>query len=134
MMNKPNFIFILIDDMGWKDLSCCGSTFYETPNLDRMAQEGVRFTNAYASCPVCSPTRASIMTGKYPARLGLTNFIGGNAKGKLIDAPYIHYLPLEEITIADALKESGYNTYHVGKWHLGNEPYYPENHGFDRQP
>lgn len=131
MMNKPNFIFILIDDMGWKDIACCGSPFYETPNLDRMAQEGVRFTNAYASCPVCSPTRASIMTGKYPARLGLTNFIGGNARGKLIDAPYIHYLPLEEVTIADALKEAGYNTYHVGKWHLGDEPYYPENHGFD---
>ena len=129
--DRPNFIFILIDDMGWKDVGCCGSTFYETPNLDRMAKEGVRFTNAYASCPVCSPTRASIMTGRYPARLGLTDYIGGNARGKLIDAPYIDHLPLEEKTIASALKDAGYRTYHVGKWHLGGEPYYPERHGFD---
>jgi len=129
--DKPNFIFILIDDMGWKDVRCCGSTFYETPNLDRMANEGVRFTNAYASCPVCSPTRASILTGKYPARLGLTDYIGGHARGKLIDSPYVNHLPLEEKTIASALKDSGYRTYHVGKWHLGNESYYPERHGFD---
>jgi len=129
--DRPNFIFILIDDMGWKDVGCCGSMFYETPNLDRMAKEGVRFTNAYASCPVCSPTRASIMTGRYPARLGLTDYIGGNARGKLIDAPYIDHLPLEEKTIASALKDAGYRTYHVGKWHLGGEPYYPERHGFD---
>lgn len=130
-MSKPNFIFILIDDMGWKDLSCCGSTFYQTPNVDRLSEEGVQFTNAYASCPVCSPTRASILTGKYPATVGVTNFIGGNAKGKLIDAPYIHYLPLEEKSLARALKDGGYNTWHVGKWHLGNEPYYPDKHGFD---
>ncbi len=117
--------------MGWKDLSCCGSEFYETPNLDKLAEDGVRFTNAYASCPVCSPTRASILTGKYPARLGLTNYIGGKTKGKLIDAPYIDHLPLEEKTIASALKDAGYRTYHVGKWHLGGEPYYPEKHGFD---
>ncbi len=128
--SKPNFLFILIDDMGWKDVACCGSEFYETPNLDKLAEDGVKFTNAYASCPVCSPTRASILTGKYPARLGLTNYIGGNAKGKLIDAPYIDHLPLEEITIARALKDAGYRTYHVGKWHLGGEQYYPEKHGF----
>jgi len=130
-MNKPNIIMILLDDLGWRDLGCCGSTFYETPNLDRLAREGMRFTNAYAACPVCSPSRASIMTGKYPARLGLTNFIGGNAKGKLLDAPYIHYLPLQEKTIAHTLKEGGYRTYHVGKWHLGSRPYWPEHHGFD---
>ena len=130
-MSKPNFIFILIDDMGWKDLGCCGSTFYQTPNVDRLSEEGVRFTNAYASCPVCSPTRASILTGRYPARVGVTNFIGGHTKGKLIDAPYTHYLPLEEKSLARALKEGGYNTWHVGKWHLGDEPYYPEKHGFD---
>ncbi len=130
-MSKPNIIMILLDDMGWRDLRCYGSTFYETPNLDRLARDGMRFTNGYAACPVCSPSRASIMTGKYPARLGLTNFIGGNTKGKLLDAPYIHYLPLQEKTIARALKEGGYRTYHVGKWHLGGRPYWPEHHGFD---
>ncbi|MBM3236741.1 sulfatase [Candidatus Poribacteria bacterium] len=130
-MNKPNFIFILIDDLGWKDLSCYDSTFYETPNLDQMATDGMRFTNAYASCPVCSPTRASILTGRYPATLGLTNFIGGRARGKLVDAPYVDHLSLEEKTVALALKRAGYRTYHVGKWHLGGEPYWPEKHGFD---
>ncbi len=130
-MNKPNFVFILIDDMGWRDIGCYGSPFYETPNLDKFAQEGMRFTDAYASCPVCSPTRASILTGKYPATVGITNYIPGNERGKLIGAPYLHYLPFEEKTIADALKDAGYRTYHVGKWHLGEEPHTPENHGFD---
>lgn len=130
-MTRPNFIFILIDDMGWRDLSCYGSTFYETPNLDRLAAEGMRFTEAYAACPVCSPTRASILTGKYPATVGVTNWIGGKTKGKLIDAPYIDHLPLEEKSLARALKEGGYNTWHVGKWHLGDRPYYPDKHGFD---
>ena len=130
-MTRPNIIMILLDDMGARDLGCCSSTFYETPNIDRLAREGMRFTNAYATCPVCSPSRASIMTGKYPARLGLTNFIGGNAKGKLLDAPYIRHLPLEEKTVACALKEGGYRTYHVGKWHLGPKDYWPEHHGFD---
>ncbi|MFO7958691.1 MAG: sulfatase [Candidatus Brocadiia bacterium] len=130
-MSPPNFVFILIDDMGWKDLGCYGSTFYETPNIDRLAADGMRFTDGYASCPVCSPTRASIMTGRYPARVGVTNFIGGHTRGKLIDAPYIDHLPLEEHTLASALKDAGYNTYHVGKWHLGGEPYWPEKQGFD---
>lgn len=130
-MKKPNFLFILIDDMGWKDIGCYGSSFYETPNLDALAKDGIMFTDAYASCPVCSPTRASILTGKYPATVGVTNYIGGKAKGKVIGAPYIDHLPLEEKTIASALKDAGYRTYHVGKWHLGAEPYSPENHGFD---
>jgi arylsulfatase A-like enzyme len=91
----------------------------------------MRFSDAYAACPVCSPTRASILSGKYPARVGVTNFIGGNAKGKLLDAPYTHYLPLEETSLATALREGGYATWHVGKWHLGEEPYYPDKHGFD---
>ncbi len=131
-MSRPNFVFILIDDMGWKDLGCYGSTFYETPNLDRLCGEGMRFTDAYAACPVCSPTRASIMTGRYPARVGVTNFIGGHTRGRLVDVPYVRHLPLEEKTIAAALRDAGYATYHVGKWHLGGEQYWPENHGFDQ--
>jgi arylsulfatase A-like enzyme len=130
-MKKPNIVLILIDDMGWKDLGCYGSNFYETPNIDKLAAEGMIFTNAYSTCPVCSPARASILTGKYPARIGLTNYLGGRSKGKLIDAPYIDHLPLSEKSIAKVLKENGYNTWHVGKWHLGEEQYYPQRHGFD---
>ena len=131
MSKKPNIVFILIDDMGWKDLSCYGSSFYETPNIDRLFKEGIHFTNAYASSPVCSPTRASILTGKYPANVGITNWIGGHTKGILIDASYINYLPQTEKSLAKALKEGGYNTWHIGKWHLGGRPYHPEDHGFD---
>lgn len=130
-MKRPNFIFILIDDMGAGDLSCYGSSFYETPNIDRLAREGMLFTDAYAAAPVCSPTRASILTGKYPANVGVTNWIGGHTRGKLIDAPYIDHLPLEEKSLAAALKEGGYHTWHVGKWHLGEREYYPDRHGFD---
>ena len=135
-MTPPNFVFILIDDLGWKDLGCYGSEYYETPNLDRLAREGMCFTDAYASCPVCSPTRASVLSGKYPATVGVTDWVDwGNhvhpARGKLIDVPYIDHLPLEEKSPATALREGGYNTWHVGKWHLGGEPYYPDKHGFD---
>lgn len=131
MKQRPNIILILLDDMGQRDLSCYGSEFYETPNIDALASEGMLFTNAYASCPVCSPSRASIMSGKYPARVGVTDFLVSNAKGMLIDAEYTHHLPLEEKSLASALGESGYTTWHIGKWHLGTEPYYPEKHGFD---
>ena len=130
---KLNFVFFLIDDMGWKDLGCYGSTFHETPNIDRLAGEGMRFTDAYAACPVCSPTRASIVAGKYPARLGITQWIGGPNE----PTPYRHYLPLEEVTIAEALKEAGYATGFVGKWHLappGEDnvaDFYPDHQGFD---
>lgn len=129
---KPNIIFVLIDDLGWKDVSIYGSEFYETPNIDSLSEDGVVFTNAYAASPVCSPTRASIMTGKYPARPGITNYIGGRERGKLIPPQNKEYLPLEEKTIAKALKEAGYKTYHIGKWHLGSKPFWPENHGFDK--
>ncbi|MBN2138114.1 MAG: sulfatase [Sedimentisphaerales bacterium] len=124
---KPNFVFFLIDDLGWTDLGCYGSTFYETPNIDRLADEGMRFTDAYAACPVCSPTRASILTGKYPARLGITQWIGGQDT----PTPYRHYLPLEEVTIAETLRSRGYATACVGKWHLGDKNHYPDRQGFD---
>jgi arylsulfatase A-like enzyme len=132
---RPNIIFILIDDLGWTDLGCYGSTLYETPNIDRLAAEGMRFTDAYAACPVCSPTRASIMTGKYPARLPLTNFIAGKRTREgspILPADYLLYVPTEEVTVAEVLKSAGYATCHVGKWHLGGEKqYWPENQGFD---
>ncbi|MFP3937373.1 MAG: sulfatase [Phycisphaerae bacterium] len=128
---RPNFIFILLDDLGWADLGCYGSTFHETPRLDALAQESMRFTDAYAACPVCSPTRASILTGQYPARIPLTNFIAGEARGRLLSAPYLHYLPLEHTSLAKALGEEDYATWHIGKWHLGDEPYTPEAHGFE---
>jgi len=129
---KPNIIFILIDDMGWRDLGCYGSEFYETPHIDRLAAEGMKFTDAYAACPVCSPTRASILTGKYPATVGITNYIPGEERGKVLEVPYLKHLPTEEVTVAKALKErAGYRTCHVGKWHLGGEEYWPEKHGFD---
>jgi arylsulfatase A-like enzyme len=136
MMKKPNIIFMLVDDMGWRDLVCYGSTFYETPNIDRLFKDGMHFTDAYASCPVCSPTRASVMSGKYPANVGVTDWIawGGGChprRGKLIDAPYIDHLPLEEQSIATTLRENGYATWHVGKWHLGGDGFVPDCHGFD---
>ena len=126
-----NIVLFLIDDLGWMDLGCYGSTFYETPNIDRLAAQGMRFTNAYASCPVCSPTRASIMSGKYPARVGMTNWIGAKDQGRLASVPYLHYLPHSETSVASALREAGYATWHVGKWHLGDDAFYPEQHGFD---
>ncbi len=133
-MKSPNIIFILLDDFGWTDLACYGSTFYETPNVDKLFRESMHFTDAYAACPVCSPTRASIMSGKYPANVGVTNYIGkGDHRDKalLIDAPYTKELPLSEKSLAAALREGGYTTWHVGKWHLGEKEFYPEKHGFD---
>jgi arylsulfatase A-like enzyme len=131
---KPNIIIILIDDMGWRDVGCFGSTFHETPHIDRLAAAGMKFTQAYAACPVCSPTRASILTGKYPARLHLTDWLPGRSDRptqKLLRPPIRQYLPLEETTLARALKPLGYVSASIGKWHLGGKPYYPEKHGFD---
>ena len=131
--SKPlNFVFILIDDLGARDLGCYGGAFYETPNLDRLAAEGMRFTNAYAACPVCSPTRASILTGKYPARLHITDWIPGEQRSdRLLSVPILNDLPLPEETIAEALKPAGYRNGFIGKWHLGSKGHYPENQGFD---
>lgn len=135
-----NFVFFLVDDLGWKDLGCFGSTFYETPNADRLCASGMKFTNAYAACPVCSPTRASILTGKYPQRVGITDYInpqGGNQpenwrrKTRLLPAAYQDRLAHREVTISEVLNEAGYATFFAGKWHLGPEGFWPENQGFD---
>lgn len=133
--SRPNIVFILADDLGWADLGCYGSTFYETPHLDRLAKEGMRFTDAYAACNVCSPTRASILTGKYPARLQLTDWLHTRPErpNQKLNPPKIQmFLPLEEDTLGEALKAAGYQTAFIGKWHLGSETnYYPEHQGFD---
>ena len=148
---KLNFILINIDDLGWKDLACYGSRYYETPNIDRLAAQGVRFTDAYASCAVCSPTRASIMTGRYPARVGVTDWIHhldkrgeeaykegknptayvGGKRRRLLCPPNPYWMELDEVTIAEVLKAAGYTTCHIGKWHLGYEPWFPDKQGFD---
>ena len=130
---RPNFLFILVDDLGWSELGSYGSRLAETPNLDRLAASGIRFTDAYASCPVCSPTRASIMTGKYPARLNITDWIPGSdpKDKKLLGTVDRDELPLEEKTIAEALREHGYKTFFAGKWHLGSDGFFPEDQGFD---
>lgn len=128
---KPNFVFFLVDDMGWMDIGANGSTFYETPNIDRLASEGVRFTQAYTASPVCSPTRASVFTGKHPARINLTQYIGGPAG----PVQYIRNLPLEEVLFTEVLQDTGYTNIFLGKWHLNNREgegkYWPENQGFD---
>jgi arylsulfatase A len=131
---RPNIVFLLLDDLGWRDFGCYGNTFHETPHLDRLAREGVKFTNAYAACPVCSPTRASILTGKYPARLHLTDWIPGRKQwpnARLLTPAFEQQLPLKETTIAEMLKPLGYRTASIGKWHLGGEGFRPENQGFD---
>ena len=135
---KPlNFVFILVDDLGWADLNCFGSSFYDTPNCDQLAASGMKFTNAYAACPVCSPTRASIMTGRYPTRTGVTDYIGAAAgkawrrNTRLLPAVYTRQLELKELTLAEVLRGQGYATFFAGKWHLGNEGFWPEDQGFD---
>ncbi len=136
-MSRPNILFFLADDLGWADLGCYGSSFHETPNIDALRQRGMLFTDAYAACPVCSPTRASVLTGKYPASLGVTDWIdwGGSvhpAKGRLVDVPYIKHLPAGEHTLAQALASGGYATWHLGKWHLGGAGFHPEDFGFEK--
>ena len=133
--HKPNIIVILIDDLGWKDVGCYGSSYYQTPHIDRLAEQGVRFTDGYAACAVCSPTRAAILTGKYPARLMLTEWLPSgrwDPHAKLRSGRFLRALPLEEKTLAERLRESGYRTAIIGKWHLGGEPFStPAHHGFD---
>jgi arylsulfatase A len=133
--SKENVILFLIDDMGWRDLGCQGSDYYQTPNIDALAREGVRFTQAYSACAVCSPTRAAILTGKYPARLLLTDWLPAgrwNPKSQLREGRFVRGLPVEEWSLAEAFHEAGYRTACIGKWHLGSEPFsLPEHHGFD---
>ncbi|PCE64679.1 sulfatase [Sediminicola luteus] len=137
---QPNFLVILVDDLGYSDLGCLGSTYYETPNIDGLAAKGVTFTNGYAACQVCSPSRASIMSGKLPARHGITDYIGAKTgtewrkakrETQLLPPEYVTHLPHEYTTLPEALKEGGYRTFFAGKWHLGSEGSYPEDHGFD---
>ena len=139
-MRKPNFVFILADDLGWCDLAAEGSSFYESDNIDRIASEGMRFTQGYATCQVCSPSRASILTGKYTPRHGVTDWIGAPSGEawreagrftKLLPPDYQHGLRSDEITFAQALLDSGYRTFYAGKWHCGDEGAYPEDFGFE---
>jgi arylsulfatase A-like enzyme len=147
--DKPNIILILCDDLGWRDVGCFGSTFHETPNIDRLASRGVRLTQAYAASPLCSPTRSSIQTGQYPARIGITSpachvkevqlekKLGkGNPNVKVLNAESLTRLKTDYFTLAEALKEAGYATAHFGKWHLGHnltpdDRYEPKDQGFD---
>ena len=131
---KPNIILVLIDDYGWADTGCYGSTYHRTPNIDALAMRGMRFTDAYAAAPVCSPTRAALMTGKHPARLHLTDWLPGRGDmpAQKLARPAIQpELPLAETTVAEALKQAGYATASIGKWHLGGKGFEPEQQGFD---
>jgi arylsulfatase A-like enzyme len=137
---KPNFLFILADDYGYYDVGISGSKFYETPNIDRIASEGMIFTDGYAACQVCSPSRASIMSGKFPARHGITDWIGAptgenwrkaGRHTQLLPPEYVHSLEKDYITLPEAMKEAGYLTFFAGKWHLGEKGSWPEDHGFD---
>ena len=138
--DAPNFLFILVDDLGYADLGYTGSAYYETPNVDRLASKGMVFDQGYATCQVCSPSRASIMSGKFPARHDITNFIGAptqeewrkvDRRTKLIPPKYTDHLSHEYTVLPEALKEHGYKTFFAGKWHLGGEGSYPQDHGFD---
>ncbi|MCL5744467.1 MAG: sulfatase [Acidobacteria bacterium] len=136
---RLNVVLILVDDMGATDLGCFGSSFYETPNIDRLATQGMRFTQAYSACTVCSPSRGAILTGKYPARLHLTDYIPGHTYpwARLKPPDWTMYLPLEERTLAEALKPDGYASASIGKWHLAppsdDHRFYPDGQGFDFQ-
>jgi arylsulfatase A-like enzyme len=129
----PNIVVFLVDDLGYMDIGANNpDCFYETPHIDELARSGMRFTDGYAANPVCSPTRYSLMTGKYPTRAQATNWFSGKRTGRFAPAPLSDRMELEEITLAEILKGRGYRTFFAGKWHLGpNEAYYPQNQGFD---
>ncbi len=129
----PNIVLILIDDLGWADVPCHGNRFHEMPHLDRLVRQGMRFTDFYAAGPVCSPTRATIQSGQYTPRTGITNFIPGHWRPfeKLVEPPNAPHLALEIVTVAEALREAGYATGHFGKWHLGGPTHFPDQQGYD---
>ena len=133
---QRNFVFFLVDDLGFGDLGYNGSEFYETPHIDALAASGMRFDNGYAACQVCSPSRASIMTGKAPPRHGITDWIGAKTgmdwkrDDLVLPAEYVWNLPHEDITVAEALRDGGYTTFYAGKWHIGTKGSWPEDHGF----
>ena len=148
--DHPNVIVILVDDMGWMDLSCQGSDYYRTPAIDRLATEGVRFTNGYAACAVCSPTRAALQTGRYPHRIGVTDWIRsrfqrgrvgtpaknptkyvGGKNSQFLCPPNPYWMEHEEISIAEALQDRGYRSGYIGKWHLGDPAWFPPGQGYD---
>ncbi len=132
---SPNVVLFLVDDLGWTDLGSYGSELYRTPHVDALAKQGVKFTNAYSACTVCSPTRASIMTGKYPARINCTDWIEGHIRpfAKYQVPDWTMHIDPADSTLAESLRSKGYSTVHIGKWHLGEEEqYWPENHGFDK--
>lgn len=141
--SRPNVLFFVADDLGWSDLGCYGSTFYETPHIDQLARDGVLFTNAYASCPVSSPTRVSIQTGRYPVRVGVTDWIRGRYHNPerrkeieelcpVLPPENVFNMPLEEVTIAEVLKDHGYRTAFIGKWHVAEDSTaYPQHQGYD---
>src|SRR5206468_12652737 len=130
---RPNVVVVLADDLGWTDLACYGSDLHETPHLDQLARDGMKFTQSYSACTVCSPTRAALLTGKYPARLRITDWIPGLMPDnpKLLVPDWTKFLPTTEVTLARLFRALGYVTAMIGKWHLGGEAYYPEKHGFD---
>ena len=126
----PNIVVFLADDLGAHDLGCTGSTFHHSPAIDRLAADGMLFTRGYAAAPVCSPTRAALVTGRHPARVRITNFIGGDRRGSLVPADYLRALPVSEVTLAERLRDAGYATGVFGKWHLGPAAGIAT-HGFD---
>ncbi len=135
-VDRPNVVFFLVDDLGWADVGCYGSSFYETPHIDGLAASGMKFTQAYAACPVCSPTRASLMTGRHPVRVDITDWIKGRPTSSVDNPRFQHVydrdeLALEETTIAEELSANGYQTCFAGKWHLGGEGFLPTDQGFD---
>ncbi len=142
LSNPPNFLFIVVDDLGHKDLSATGSNFYETPNIDKIAHEGTRFTQGYANASVCSPSRASLLTGLYPTAHGITDWIGAKygtewrkvgRKTKLLPSDYVKHLPFKLTTLPEVFKAHQYKTFFAGKWHLGSEEQQslPTDHGFE---